>query len=154
TACEESNGVPFFMANAGAIANAIAAANPHTTVSFAMVDYFATLYDWDDGDGAEYHVDVPQFVAAKDFGAAEASSFNSLVMRNSYTYGDSDFSDNFLHSSSITALFGTIIGSGLDWSNDTHHVIVWMGSSAPRDPSYTQNYCVSPSSWVGTNLWP
>ncbi|MCI4348184.1 MAG: hypothetical protein L3J97_06175, partial [Thermoplasmata archaeon] len=40
-ACEESNGVPFFVAHAQQIANAIAAANPHSNVSFAMVDYFA-----------------------------------------------------------------------------------------------------------------
>ncbi|MGI0131616.1 MAG: hypothetical protein ACREDK_00740, partial [Thermoplasmata archaeon] len=42
TACEESNSVPFFVAHAQQIANAIAQANPHSQVSFALVDYFAT----------------------------------------------------------------------------------------------------------------
>ncbi|HYK93803.1 MAG TPA: hypothetical protein VEY07_07165 [Thermoplasmata archaeon] len=144
-ACEESNGVPFFVANSQQIASAIQAANPHTQVSFALVDYFATLKtnDWDDGDGAEYHVDIPQFIQASDFGAAVQSTFKQEVLHGSYFYSDSDFSDNFLHSSSITALYGTIVGSGLDWSNNTHHVIVWLGSTAPRDPSYPVDYCVS-----------
>ncbi|HTT35156.1 MAG TPA: hypothetical protein VMH78_04740, partial [Thermoplasmata archaeon] len=131
---------------------AIAAANPHTTVSFALVDYFATLNNWDDGDGAEYHVDIPQFVPSSEFGGDVKQTLQQNVMFNgcnNWCYDDSDFSDNFLHSSSITALYGTIIGSGLDWANDTHHVIVWMGSSAPRDPGYPENYCVSPSTWAG-----
>ena len=63
TVCEESNGVPFFVAHAQDIANAISAANPHSQVSFALVDYFATLdYPFDDGDGSEYHVDIQQFL--------------------------------------------------------------------------------------------
>lgn len=144
-ACEESNGVPFFVANAQSIASAIQAANPHTQVSFALVDYFATLNNWDDGDGAEYHVDIPAFVPASNFGSAVTSTFKQEVLHGSWFYSDSDFSDSFLHSSSITALYGTIVGSGLDWSNNTHHVIVWMGSTAPRDPSYPVNYCVSGS---------
>lgn len=142
--CEESNGVPFFVANAQTIANAIQSANPHSQVSFALVDYFATLTNWDDGDGAEYHVDIPQFVPAAYFGADVQSTFQATVLGGGWTYGDSDLSDNNFHSSVITALYGTIIGSGLDWSNDTHHVIVWMGATAPRDPNYEQNLCVSP----------
>ncbi len=142
--CEESNGVPFFVANAQTIANSIQAANPHSQVSFALVDYFATLTNWDDGDGAEYHVDIPQFVPAAYFGADVQSTFQATVLGGGYTYGDSDLSDNNFHSSSITALYGTIIGSGLDWSNNTHHVIVWMGSTAPRDPNYLENACISP----------
>ncbi len=146
-ACEESNGVPFFVHNAQAIANAIAAANPHTTVSFALVNYFATLDYQDDGDGSEYHVDIPTFVPAGQFGSAVASSLGTSVLESGYRYSDSDFADNILDSSSITALYGTIIGSGLNWANDTHHVIVWMGSTAPRDPNYEQDYCVSPSDY-------
>ena len=63
--CEESNGVPFFIANAGTVASAIQAANPHSNVSFALVDFFGTdCGDWDDcGDGYKYHVDIPQFIA-------------------------------------------------------------------------------------------
>ena len=140
--CEESNGVPFFVANAQSIANSIQSANPHSQVSFAMVDYFATLTNWDDGDGAEYHVDIPQFVPAGYFGSDVQSTFQSIVLGGGYVYSDSDLSDNNFHSSMITAMYGTIIGSGLDWSNNTHHVIVWLGSTAPRDPNYVINNCV------------
>ena len=142
--CEESNGVPFFVANAQLIANSISAANPHSQVSFAMVDYFATLNNWDDGDGAEYHVDIPQFIPSQYFGSAVVSQFQAQVLGGGWVYGDSDLSDNQLSSSSITAMYGTIIGSGLDWSNDTHHVIVWIGSTAPRDPNYVEDMCVGP----------
>ncbi len=143
--CEESDGVPFFVAHAQQIANGIAAANPHSNVSFAMVDYFASQDAHDDGDGSEYHVDIPQFIPASAFGGQVQASFQATVLGGGYIYSDSDFSDNILHSSVITALFGTIIGSGLDWSPQTHHVIVWMGSTAPRDPAYVQDYAVSPS---------
>jgi hypothetical protein len=143
--CEESNGVPFFVKNAEQIADEIQAANPRTQVSFALVDYFATLTDHDDGDGAEYHVDIAQFVPASDFGTAVVVTFQQEVLLGGWTYADSDLSDNILSSSSITALYGTLIGSGLDWSNDTHHVVVWMGSTCPRDPSCIEDYEVSPS---------
>ena len=141
--CEESNGVPFFVAHSQQIANAIQAANPHSQVSFAMVDYFANVNNWDDGDGAEYHVDLPSFVPSSYFGSEVQSTFQANVLQGGFVYGDSDMADNQLTSPVITAMYGTIIGSGLDWSNNTHHVIVWMGSTAPRDPGYTENYCVS-----------
>ncbi len=144
TLCEESNGVPFFVANAQLIANSISAANPHSQVSFAMVDYFANINNWDDGDGAEYHVDIPQFIPSSQFGQAVKSTFQATVLNGNWYYGDSDMSDNQITSSSITAMYGTIVGSGLDWTNDTHHVIVWMGSTAPRDPNYPEDHCVSP----------
>jgi hypothetical protein len=140
--CEESNGVPFFIANAQSIANSISAANPHSQVSFAMVDYFATLTNWDDGDGAEYHVDIPQFIPSSYFGSAVQSTFQAEVLGGGWVYSDSDMADSELATSSITALYGTIVGSGLDWSNNTHHVIVWIGSSAPRDPNYAEDMCV------------
>ena len=142
TLCEESNGVPFFVANAQLIANSISAANPHSQVSFAMVDYFANINNWDDGDGAEYHVDIPQFIPSSQFGQAVKSTFQATVLNGNWYYGDSDLSDNQLTASTITAMYGTIVGSGLDWTNDTHHVIVWMGSTAPRDPNYPEDYCV------------
>ncbi|HZY71469.1 MAG TPA: hypothetical protein VFF67_10910, partial [Thermoplasmata archaeon] len=145
--CEESNGVPFFIANAQSIANAIASANPHSQVSFALVDYFATIDSFDDGDGSEYHVDIQNFVPSNSFGNEVVSTFQAKTLYGQWYYGDSDFSDNILHSSSITALYGTIIGSGLNWANNTHHVIVWMGSTVPRDPSYSLNYCVSASDY-------
>ena len=147
--CEESNGVPFFIAHAQQIGNAIAAANPHSHVSFALVDYFATLDQFDDGDGQEYHFDIQNFVQSQYFGSEVISTFQAHTLAGGFVYIDSDFSDNFLHSSVITALYGTIIGSGLGWTNNTHHVIVWLGSTAPRDPSYTVNYCVTPSDYSG-----
>jgi hypothetical protein len=145
--CEESNGVPFFVSHAQQIANAIATANPHSQVSFAMVDYFATC-NLDDCDGSEYHVDIQNFVPSGYFGSEVQSTFQATVLGGGYVYGDSDFSDNILHSSVITAMYGTIIGSGLSWSNNTHHVIVWMGSSAPRDPNYIENYAASASDYA------
>ncbi|MCI4351039.1 MAG: hypothetical protein L3K15_05965, partial [Thermoplasmata archaeon] len=152
--CEESNGVPFFIAHAQQIGNAIAAANPHSHVSFALVDYFATIDPFDDGDGSEYHVDIQSFVPSQYFGSEVVSTFQAKTLGGGFVYGDSDFSDNFLHSSVITALYGTIIGSGLGWTNNTHHVIVWMGSTAPRDPNYSVNYCVTPSDYsMGGNCY-
>src|SRR5580658_776816 len=144
--CEESNGIPFFVANAQTIANSISAANPHSAVSFALVDFFATYDDnWNDGDGAEYHVDIQQFVPANTFGADVRSTFQASVLDGGWIYPDNDLADNMLSSSSITALYGTIIGSGLTWSNDTHHVIVYMGAAAPQDPAYSEDYKVSMS---------
>ena len=145
--CEESNGDPFFMAHAGAVAEAIAAGNPHANVTFALVDFFATGQgDWSDGtsDGSPYHVDIPNFVNAAAFGPAVTSSLVNGVFGGEM-YGDIGLDDNFLHSPSIVALYGTIIGSGLDWSPNAHHVIVLIGSTAPEDPMYRENYRVSPS---------
>jgi hypothetical protein len=144
--CEESNGVPFFMANAGGIANAVQQANPHSRVSFALVDFFATDGgDWDDGlfDGSKYHVDISHFVPANEFGADVVSTFQDGVWGGTWS-GVVGLDDNFLHSPAITSMYGTIIGSGLTWSANTHHVIVLIGSTAPRDPHYTENYYVSP----------
>ena len=74
--CEESNGGPFFIANAQQIANEISTANPHSKVSFAMVDFFGTdCGDWDDcGDSSKYDVDIPQFIPAASFGGAVQQS--------------------------------------------------------------------------------
>ncbi len=83
--CEESNGVPFFVANAQLIANSISAANPHSQVSFAMVDYFANINNWDDGDGAEYHVDIPQFIPSSQFGQAVKSTFQATVLNGNWS---------------------------------------------------------------------
>jgi hypothetical protein len=150
-ACEESNGVPFFVANAQEIANAIQGANPHSAVSFALVDYYdARGEPWDDADGPEYNVDIGAFVPANLFGGLVVSTFQQSVMNGLWYSWDQDLDNAFLDTSSITALYGAITGSQLDWANDAHHVIVWMGSSAPRDPNYEENYCVSPSEW---NVW-
>ncbi|MCI4319196.1 MAG: hypothetical protein L3K23_03565 [Thermoplasmata archaeon] len=148
--CEESNGVPFFIQNAGEVASAIQAENPHSSVTFGLVDYYATNDQWDTDGGAEYHVDVANFLPSNDFGAAVKSTFQADVLNGGWTYWYSGFQDNFLHSSMITALYGTLTGQGLSWTNNTHHVVIWMGSTAPRDPNYVENYCVSPSFQVTT----
>ena len=150
-ACEESNGIPFFVANAQIIADAIQQANPHSAVSFALVDYYdARGESWDDTDGPEYNVDIGEFVPPSGFGSLVQSTFQQTVLGGGWYNWDQDLDNNFLDSSSIAALYGAIVGSALNWSNNAHHVIVWMGSSAPRDPNYVENYCVSPSEW---NLW-
>jgi hypothetical protein len=151
-ACEESNGVPFFVANAQSITDTIQQAHPESAVTFAMVDYFATNDSDDDHDGLSYHVDIPRFVPPDLFGHDVVSTFQAKQLQGGWTMNDSDFSDNILDSSVITALYGTIDGSGLNWSLAARHIIVWMGDMAPRDPSYIQDYTVSPSDHdVGTS---
>jgi hypothetical protein len=150
--CEESNGVPFFVSNVQAITSVIQAANPHSQVSYAMVDFAPSCDLFDDYcDQVQYHVDQGQFVTANAFVNSVGSNFRGGVLGGGYVLHDEDLADNFLHTDSITALYGVIAGSGLDWSNATHHVIVWMGSGAPRDPAYPQNYCVSPSGMLEDN---
>ena len=149
--CDESNGVPLFATHAGTIAKDIEAEHPGTRFTFGLVDYSAAYDRWDDGDGYEYHVDIGRPVPASAFGAAVNSSFvNGTLGGNLYLPG-SGLSDNILESSSITALYGVLAGAGITWSNDTHHVVVWMGSTAPRDPNYPEDYCPSPSSHVSRN---
>jgi hypothetical protein len=109
--------------------------------------------NWDDCDSTQYHVDVSQFVDSSSFQPLVTSVFQGSVLSGGWTEHDVDLGDNFLHSSSITALYGALIGSGLGWTNQTHHVVVWMGSTSPRDPSYSQNYCASPSGLFYDSEW-
>jgi PKD repeat protein len=141
--CEEANAVPLFARHAGEIARAISAAHPETNVTFGLVDYFATLDTFDDSDGQKFHVDVPEFLPASAFGAAVNSSLTSGQLSGGTTLPESDMDDNLLHSSSITALFGTLDSGALGWIPSAHHVILWIGSTAPADPAYVQNYTVS-----------
>ncbi|MCI4320807.1 MAG: hypothetical protein L3K05_00660, partial [Thermoplasmata archaeon] len=147
--CEESNAIPFFVTHAGDIANSIAAVNPRSSVTFGLVDFFSTgdVYDdqLNDFQSYAYHVDVGAPVTAPQFGAAVAGSFGQNVLGGGWTYNDADFGDNYLHSDSITALYGVLEGYGINWLPNAHHVLVLIGSTAPRDPSYVQNYCVSAS---------
>lgn len=183
--CGESNGVPFFVANAGAIASAIQTTHPGSNITFGLVDYAATYDNWDDSKGAvhdtvpwpsgnlcppypcgpyitnwdastsyEYHVDVGAFVGASQFQDAVSQTFQRNVLFGNYYLPGSNTSDNLLHSSSITALYGTLTGQGLRWSNATHHVVVWIGSTAPRDPNYLQNYCTTNNMFAtGPEAW-
>lgn len=150
--CEESNGVPFFEDHALSVAQQIQAANPSTSVSFAMVDYIDSCDLWSDYcDQAYYHVDVPKFSPAIEFADQVTSGLKGNVLGGDYVLHDEDLADNFLHSASISMLYGAMYGLGFDWSNSTHHVIVWMGSTAPRAPGYMENYCSSPSAMLLDN---
>jgi hypothetical protein len=151
--CEESNGVPFFVANAGAIAAGIASANPRSSVTFGLVNFFATGDAYDkpadaSAQGLEsiaYRVDVGAPVPADEFESQVVSTFQSNVLGGGYVDSGVNFGNNFLHSDSITALYGVLLGYGIDWDPNAHHVLVIIGSTAPRAPAYVQNYCVSPS---------
>ncbi|MFI5419293.1 MAG: hypothetical protein ACHQ2Y_10460, partial [Candidatus Lutacidiplasmatales archaeon] len=144
--CEESDGVPVFIVKATQIAEQIQAENPHSQVTFALIDYYGTNDQWDTDGGGVFHLDIGTFVPANELQTDVVATFQANVLSGGFTYWYSGWQDNFLHSSSITALYGTLTGaSGLQWTPDTHHVVIWMGSTAPRDPSYVENYCVSPS---------
>ncbi len=142
--CEEANGPQFLMVNAERIADAIQSSNPHTQVSFALIDGFATHDYLDDGDDPAFHVDTANFIPVQDFGqVALQVKANLFHCDDGWTYCDSGMADSFLHSDMITELYGTIQGFGLDWSPDTHHVIVVMTSSAPRAPGFSEDYGAS-----------
>jgi hypothetical protein len=148
--CGESNGVPFFAANAGAVAASVQAVHPFTNVSFGLVDYFHTNDYWDsyEHNSTEYHVDVGRFVPAPQFQPLVDRTLMDGVVNSTYVVRGVNWTTNFLDSSSITALYGSLTGVGLAWSSTAHHVIVWIGSTSPRDPNYVVNYCISPSTYV------
>lgn len=147
TPCEESNGIPFFVAHANDIAAGIAHANPQSRVSFAMMDDYSTYCNYGDCDGPLFHVDFGDFVSASEFGSMVRGTYQTSVLGGGYSCPDCDFWDNFLHAPTITTLWAAMAGGLISWSSDAHHVIVWMGDTAPRDPNYVQNYCVS--GWDG-----
>ena len=103
------------------------------------------------GRVAEWFSGYRSALAARDlrylFGGLVISTFQQSVMNGLWYSWDQDLDNNFLDSSSITALYGAIVGSQLNWSAGAHHVVVWMGSSAPRDPHYPEDYCVSSSQY-------
>jgi hypothetical protein len=74
-------------------------------------------------------------------------SFRTNVLGSGWVYGDSDLSDNILHSSSITGLYGALGTPGFSWSSSAHHVVVLIGSTAPRALGYAVNYSVSASDY-------
>ncbi len=149
--CEESSLDPTFASYSGTVVSALAAAHPTDELTFGLVDYFATLTSFDDGDGFPFHVDVGNFTTASSFpNAVNATLLNAssgVLDRPSMTLPDSDLSDNFLASSEITALYGALEGAGLNWSANAQHVLVLLGSTAPRDPGYPVDYCGSPATY-------
>ena len=152
TLCDESNGVPMFAADAGSIAASITAGHPGTRFTFGLASYFATHDEWGDSSGFEYAVNVGTPVPAGEFGAAVQSGFVDTTLGGGTFLTGSDLDENFLHSSSITALYGVLEGEGIAWPSDTHHVVVWIGSTAPRAVGYPENYCPSPSAHVPGNV--
>ncbi len=149
--CGEANSVGAFVSNASAIVEGMQAAHPATRLSFGLVDYFATHDQWGNANGSEYHVDIGNFVPADQFQSAVNATLLTQVLNDSPILRDSGLAENFLHTSSITALYGALSGAGIAWAPDTHHVIVWIGSTVPRDPHYVVNYCVSQSAHA--NHW-
>jgi hypothetical protein len=145
--CEESNGVPFFAHHAGEIAAGIAAAHPGTNISFGLVDFFATWDGFDDSDSWIAHSEVANFTDAAAFGTAVNASLGTNLDSNG-SLPDSDMNDSLLQSSSITALYGTLSGGLVHWSASAHHVVVLIGSTAPRDPNYLENYSVSAATYA------
>ena len=143
--CGESNGAPFVFRYASTIARGIVAAHPETALSFAVVHYGAFSCDnFGDCDGDAVYADVPDFVSAPNLSAAlNRSPAAASIMNGSYP--DSDMNSSLLHSDSITALYGVLAGGLVNWSAEAHHVVVQIGSTAPRAPGYTQNYSVSAS---------
>lgn len=149
TLCEESNGVPYFVHNASQIAASIQAAHPGSNVSFALAT-FGPSAAYDDGDGYRYYVAVPNFTAnASTFGQltsnamiGNTSTGQVGLLQSNYEGADDDASDNELASSSITALYGALLGSGFAWSSTSHHVVVVLGSAAPGDPNYPVDFCL------------
>jgi hypothetical protein len=147
--CEESNGVPFFEDYLPEITSQITSDNPHSSVTFAMLDYQGTCDQWDDGcyEHLLVHVDAPTFQPAGEFSQTATQAFKDTLLGGGYVLSGEDLADPFLHIASITALYGALNGGIFNWTPNTHHVIVWMGSAAPRDPSYPENYCVSSTAW-------
>ncbi len=150
--CSETNTVEAFIANASVYTERLQAAHPLTRMSFGLVDFFATHDQWDDADGSEYHVDIGNFVNASAFAGAVHNSLQTRVLNGSYILPNSTLADNFLYASSITALYGTLMGAGIGWTSDAHHVIVWVGSTTPRDPNYEANLCQTVSPHVPKNV--
>jgi fructose-specific component phosphotransferase system IIB-like protein len=163
--CAESDGVPFFINNVARITQAITEKNTvpgvasSSQVTFALVDYFSnndpscgsSCDDHDDGDGSMYNVDVSAFSAAATFSTSVTTMsttgtlFGDMWESSTMIYSDSDYSDNFLDSSMIVALYGALHGTGLGWVSNasTYHVIVWIGSTLPEDPAYQGDWCVT-----------
>ena len=172
--CAESNGVPFFLNNIGRITSDItekSVGSPSSSrVTFSMVDYIATDQGSslnptgtcaegtpgnDDCDSPVYNVDVSTFMPAAQFatsvtnmlnkGALFSGQYNAPGTTSGWEMFDSDFADNYLDGSMITALYGAMSGSGLGWVQNatTDHVAILMGSTAPRDPNYLVNYDIT-----------
>ncbi len=127
-----TNALTYFRDHAAALTEAIELAHPGMNLTFGLVETMGTNDSFDDGDGWSYRVDAGQFVNSTDF----ASLANTSLQPN-----DLDSSDNLLHSASISALFAALNGVGINWTQGVRHVLVYLGTSAPRAPAYQQDLC-------------
>ncbi len=130
-----SNGLPFFLQDAGPIATAISGAHPGTNVSFGLAQFLETCNS-DDCDRSPYYSAVGTFANASRFGAEVNASLSLSNITDVDIVGD-----GYLQSSSIQAVYAGLNGSGIQWSNASHHVLVVIGSEAPQDPRYAENAC-------------
>ena len=173
--CMESDGVPFFVHNVANITQGITmrntgnstipgvASSPHVT--FGLVDYssnndssVAGSDDHDDGNGNYYSVDVSSFEPASAFNstvstmAGSDTLFGGHWVSSKSIFGGSNFATNFLDSPMISAMYGVLHGSGFGWisNSTTYHVIVWIGSTLPKDPNYPGDYCVTYNDYAKT----
>lgn len=157
--CNESDAVAYFVHNAGRVATTIGALHPSLSLTFGLIDYFSTSNglgtcagssfagDHDDGDGCSLHVDVATPVAAASYQSSVTSTFQATQLGGSYYMPDTDYSDNILTSSSTASLYGLQTGVVPAWSTAPYHVVGWVGSTAPRDAQYPENYAVSQSDY-------
>lgn len=131
-----SNLLPTFVNNSYAYTEAIQAAHPLTRMTFGFLDFFATHSKWDPGGGTTYHVDVSNFLPPGEFASMLNRTFRTEVLGPSpsdLTLHQTEFyTQNFLSTDVITAMYGALEGVGVNWSPETHHVLVWMGASLPR----------------------
>ena len=140
--CNEADTLRTFTQYSGTILAGIQAAHPGANVSFAMLDGFATHQIFDDGDGAVVWQDLSHFTSnvsafAKGVNTSLAAGY---PWSGSSVIGESDLTDNFLTGPAITQVYGALAGGLVNWTSSAHRVVVWVGSAAPRDPNYVENY--------------
>lgn len=152
--CNEGDSVPTFDSYSATILSAIQASHPESHVAFGLVDGFAAYDHQDDGDGSPFHVDIPNFTSSPQAFASELNlTLRTTVLTSDDILNDSDLADNVLHGSQISAIYGTIAGGALNWTSPAHRVVVWIGSTAPRDPSYPENYSNWNTTCTGTSCF-
>ena len=140
-----------FYGNASRYSEAIQLEHPGLNLTFGVAVVQSTLDAQDDGDSPPFGVLVGNFVNASSLGPALRSS-----PFRGWTY-DEDTADNLLHAPSITGLYGALTGQWVNWSAGADHVIVDIAVTAPRAPSYAEDYCameVSAASCVSGTCEP
>ena len=128
-----SNLLPTFVNNSYEYTEAIQAAHPLTRMTFGFLDFFATGSKWDPGGGHAYHVDVSNFLTPGPFSAMLNRTFVDGVLGPNLQMKQTEyFTQNWMSSDVIQAMYGALTGVGINWSPDAHHVLVWIGGSMPQ----------------------